>query len=343
MKKDIYVVSNMYPGHANPTYGIFVKEQVDSLVEMGFNVKLNVISTRENFRALKLFRYMNLFMKAVLETLLGKSDVIHVHFVYPTGIFIPLVKKISSKRIVVTVHGSDVLGNSAFKTNCLKSIFKNSDEVIVAGSGLKDIVTDKFGASTTRVHIIPCGYRSDLFYPLATMREDDNLNILFLSRLYKEKGTDILKDIISKVASDNNIKFWIVGDGPEKERLQQLLSKNENVTFYGMVSKIEAAKWFQKADMFLFPSQREGFGLVALESLACGTPVIASNISGITDIVRDKYNGCLAEVDNADSFVEAIRFLSECEEFEKIRENARETARSYTLRKQIEKIIELYK
>ncbi len=135
-------------------------------------------------------------------------------------------------------------------------------------------------------------------------------NILtYVGRLAPEKDLDVLMEIANKVPSQikKNVHWLVVGDGPMKEKLQQIAP--ENMTFTGYIKGKELADIYAGTTVFVFPSTTETFGNVVLESLACGTPVICAKSGGVQEIVKDQKNGILCEAKDVQSFINAITNL----------------------------------
>lgn len=141
-------------------------------------------------------------------------------------------------------------------------------------------------------------------------------NILFVGGLVKRKGTHLLLSALSKLQSCNN-DFWlhIVGDGPEKENLICLAEKagiSNRVIFWGNKDKQELAMIYSIADIFVFPSLHEIWGLVLNEAMASGLPVISSKFAGATyDLVEDGINGFIVNPYKIEEFADKIKILLE--------------------------------
>ena len=162
------------------------------------------------------------------------------------------------------------------------------------------------------------------------IKEDFDAEYLILSvgRLIDWKGTKYLitamKEIIKKIP---NAKLVIGGIGPEKENLEKLteeLKLKNNVIFTGYIEDIDLLKYYASSDIFVLPSinlngHTETLGVVLLEAMACGTPVIGSNVGGIPDIIKDGYNGFLVSEkspeDLADKIIELLSNKELAEEF----------------------------
>lgn len=160
------------------------------------------------------------------------------------------------------------------------------------------------------------GVDCDLYSPRrknATIRERYQIKekyiLLFVSRLAPEKNLDTLQRVMWKLPEElkREIRWLVVGDGPAMPHFQENLPPN--VTFTGYKQGIELAELYATADLFIFPSATETFGNVALESLASGTPVIAANAGGLTDVISNQRNGLFCSPYDEDEYIQAIRRL----------------------------------
>jgi len=145
-----------------------------------------------------------------------------------------------------------------------------------------------------------------------------------------------------------DLKYQIIGDGPEKNRLKKLaadLGINRQVEFLGRLGHKEVLKYMAKADIFSLPSWNEGFGVVYIEAMVQGKPVIGCKGEGIEDFVEDGKTGMLVEPKDVDSLVQTIDYLlSNPDETWAIGKRARKfVLENYTWDKNAEKTIKVYK
>lgn len=157
---------------------------------------------------------------------------------------------------------------------------------------------------------------------LGAHSESDAL-LLYVGRLSAEKQIERILPVLEAMP---NARLALVGDGPHREQLQKTFAGTPT-TFVGYLSGEELAGAYASADAFLFPSSTETLGLVLLEAMAAGCPVVAANRGGIPDIVTDGQNGCLYEPDRPDDLVRATRqLLEERVRRQRMREAARQEA-----------------
>ncbi|MGF1675270.1 MAG: glycosyltransferase family 4 protein [Rivularia sp. (in: cyanobacteria)] len=184
-----------------------------------------------------------------------------------------------------------------------------------------------------RVDLWQRGVDTELFHPsLASdqMRQRLSQNhpssplLLYVGRLSAEKEIERIKPILEAIPE---ARLALVGDGPHREALEKHFV-GTNTYFVGYLTGTDLGSAFASADAFVFPSRTETLGLVLLEAMAAGCPVVAARSGGIPDIVTDGVNGYLFEPtsDDASAIAATLRLLEEKQQREVIRQNARQEA-----------------
>lgn len=183
-----------------------------------------------------------------------------------------------------------------------------------------------------RVELWQRGVDTEMFQPhlaSAQMRSrlsqghPDSPLLLYVGRVSAEKQIDEIKPILEAIPE---ARLAIVGDGPYRETLQAEFA-DTNTYFVGYLQGLELASAYASADAFIFPSRTETLGLVLLEAMAAGCPVVAANSGGIPDIVTDGVNGYLFEPEDPQGAIKATKSLLEAREIrEQLRQNARSEA-----------------
>jgi glycosyltransferase involved in cell wall biosynthesis len=183
-----------------------------------------------------------------------------------------------------------------------------------------------------RVYLWQRGVDTEMFQPhlaSAQMRfrlsqgHPDSPLLLYVGRVSAEKQIDEIKPVLEAIPK---ARLAIVGDGPSREALKAHFA-DTNTYFVGYLQGLELASAYASADAFVFPSRTETLGLVLLEAMAAGCPVVAARSGGIPDIVTDGVNGYLFEPNDPDGAITATKRLLEAkEEREKLRYNARQEA-----------------
>lgn len=294
-----------YVTNVNPTasfrYGVTVHE----LPRIPFDFHGNYLQTLLGFGIGGSFA----FVKAVKAINKSRYDIVHIHGHVPSFCLLPLKKK---STFIFTAHNPNawmVKSFSKLKQTFRQLFFKsvelkiirNVDCVITVGKGLKNELVDRFKICPEKVKVIPNGVDTDLFRPSIDNSKDvvrryqlPEDYVLFVGRLVEQKGVHFLL----KAIKGTQIHVVIVGGGPLFSYLKELcqhLEIIEQVHFTGGVPLSDLRKIYSQAKLSVIPSVAEGFpgGLVGLEAMASGLPIVASRIEGIESIVSDAYNGFL--------------------------------------------------
>jgi glycosyltransferase involved in cell wall biosynthesis len=195
-------------------------------------------------------------------------------------------------------------------------VLEGADRIITVSSKLKDIVKDRPFANKTEVisnGISPEDCAPFPARPAAAARPGAGPKILSVSNLKKTKGIDINIRAVAQLAGRYpQLTYLIVGDGEERQNLENLageLNLQERVTFLGRLDHPEVMKTMAEADIFCLPSWQEGFGIVYIEAMAQGLPVIAVRGEGIEDVIVHEHNGLLVKPRSAEEVAEALDLL----------------------------------
>jgi len=201
-----------------------------------------------------------------------------------------------------------------------------------------------------KLEVIPNGINPQETLNLNELKNRKNdLIILSVSNLIKIKGLEYNIFAVNKLRKKYpDIKYWIIGSGPEEKRLKNLvlsLGLEQQVLFLGRQSHDEVFKYMLKCSVFSLPSWNEAFGVVYLEAMGCGKPVIGCMGQGIEDFVEHGKTGFLVNPQDIDSLVEALDYLfSNPFEARKIGKRAKEVVlEQYTWEKNTERTIALYR
>jgi D-inositol-3-phosphate glycosyltransferase len=190
-----------------------------------------------------------------------------------------------------------------------------------------------YGADASKISVVPCGVDLDLFHPIAPEEAKRMLGlptsrriVLFVGRIEPLKGIDTLLRAMALVAPEiphwqEDLSVIIVGGAPgagidkvsaELARLERLRAKlgiEDLVTFQGAKDQDTLVYYYSAAEMVVMPSHYESFGMVALEAMACGTPVVASKVGGLAFSVQDGQTGFLVPERDAEALAARIRLL----------------------------------
>lgn len=222
-------------------------------------------------------------------------DLIDAHYYYPDGVAAGIIAHALRKPFVVTARGSDLnlIAQYPKPRRLILETAKQAKASIGVSSGLMQVLSS-LGAEASKLRIMRNGVDLERFQPIEQAKARDRLGLpndcrilLSVGNLIELKGHDIAIKALAKL--NNNERLVLVGDGPERSALQELADKHqlsERVMFAGQVPNEELAYWYSAADALLLCSSREGWANVLLESMACGTPVIATNIPGTNEVIK---------------------------------------------------------
>jgi glycosyltransferase involved in cell wall biosynthesis len=252
----------------------------------------------------------------MLRSLLGdKFDIIHSHhYGYaPATVGFAAAKLKRTKHVISTYYHPPFYGTSqrlAFSLYHMTQgfqILKFSDSVISMTNHEKRMLL-RLGAND--VDVLPGFVDTSVFRPKNIGREK---LVLFVSRLSTHKGAATafrIADEMTQARSD--VKFVFIGSPPHESGLAAYydsLKKRRNIRFLSNLAEEELVTWLNRASVFMLPSKYEAFGLVMAEAQACGTPVVASNVGGIPDVVKNGETGFLTECDDVKEMKKHIETL----------------------------------
>lgn len=281
-------------------------------------------------------------------------QILHAHVALPDGYAASFLARRFEKPLIVTIHGQDLQRTIHRNPRCFRRVFQTLDaasHVIVVSRKLEKIAVEQFGMEDKYV-VVPNGVDPERVLDSgAAMREEEGRFpvLLSVSSLIRIKGIDLnLRAVARLRAQYPSIRYVVVGDGPEKDALKTLtreLGIDDRVTFLGRLPHHEGMCHMALCDIFCLPSWEEGFGVVYLEAMAHGKPVIACRGEGIEDVVTDGETGLLVKPRDVDSLAEAIRFLLDHSDKAKtIGEQARSLVlENYTWEKNAERTLRVYK
>ncbi len=203
-------------------------------------------------------------------------------------------------------------------------IAQSADRIVAAGRDERELLVRLYGARAETIAVVPCGVNLDLFHPVAKAEArkelglgDDDRILLFVGRVEPLKGIDILLGAAAQLEAEHDCSVLVIGgDHTAREGemahlrdLARRLGIGDRVRFLGAVDHERLPLFYSAADVCVVPSFYESFGLVALEAMACGTPVVASRVGGLAGTVRDGETGYLIPWRCPEPFAERIELL----------------------------------
>lgn len=334
----ILMVTRGYPQKHNKMLGVFEKDQAKALIAAGHEVAYAVVDIRSFRRKRKFgFNYfvddgvtvfemnypmgpmprplieyfrqqalINLYPHIV--ELFGRPDIVHAHFLN-YGVISRKLCKIEHLPLVITEHSS-YLNHEHLP----KGIVRRAQRAYDASSAIiavSEALAKKISAATGHKSIVIPNIADISFDKDAIIEKQPN-TIVFASagRLIASKGFDVLLEAFSEVTkkTSKSVKLVIYGDGPKYRTLIKQAKKlgiEKNVSFYGFYKKESIVNLFRHADVFVLPSRGETFGVVYIEALAAGIPVIATRCGGPEGFISNE-RGVLVEIDDVYNLANAM-------------------------------------
>lgn len=245
-------------------------------------------------------------------------DIIHCHTAFPDGQAGVQLAKDFGVPVITIIHGGDFLNPSNLKARRRKALVRvltMSDKVVTVSPSLAKIGADLLGDSS-HFTTIANGVNLEDIYTGSSPKQVDyqgKIVLLAVGNLKKTKGFDYaIKATSSLLPSYPNLHLLIAGAGPEAANLQALVNKanvSSHVTFLGKLSHSQVMEYMSFADIFLLPSWQEGFGVVYVEAMAHGKPIIACKRQGIAHFITNWDNGILVEPQDQDDLNAALARL----------------------------------
>ncbi|MCP5062694.1 MAG: glycosyltransferase family 4 protein [Ignavibacteriae bacterium] len=273
----------------------------------------------------------------------GNFDLCHAFFGIPCGY---IAMKLGIPYIV-SLRGSDVpfynkrfekLDKLIFKDLSIK-IWKKSKATIANSGGLKTLANKSF--PDFNIDIIFNGIDINRFTPMEKKKENKKLVIISTGRLIERKGYHFLLEAIKPIRE--KVEVRLIGDGNQKEELLETVRKNElNVYFLGIYKQEDLPAELNKADVFILPSMNEGMSNSVLEAMACGLPVIATNVGGSDELIKN--NGYIIKKTNIHSITDAIKkYLLNKSLLSEHGKNSRKIAKKLSWKSVAENYFDVYK
>lgn len=303
------------------------------------------------------FRYppydLALASKLAQVAQMNQLDLLHVHYAIPHAVCALLAKQMvgSDLKVVTTLHGTDitVLGQDQSISDLIRFAINESDAVTAVSNDLISETLNLLDISRP----IDLAYNfvdKRVYYPrdvqklrLEFARPDEKI-LIHISNFRPVKRVSDVVDIFAKVSQTVSCRLLFVGEGPELSKIiikVKELGLADKVTFCG--KQDDVAQIISLADVMLLPSEKESFGLVALEAMACGVPTVGSNAGGIPELITHGESGYLADIGDTETMAAyTVQLLKDQELYDRMVDTclyrARHTFCNDFIRKQYEKI-----
>jgi teichuronic acid biosynthesis glycosyltransferase TuaC len=244
-------------------------------------------------------------------------DVIDAHYYYPDGVAAALLAALFGKPLAVTARGTDInlIPDYRFPRKFLQWAGRRADASIGVSAALVDRMR-ALAFDPARLHVMRNGVDLLRFRPLdrAEMRKELGLTggpvLLTVGNLHEHKGQRLVVQALALIRQVHpDAQLLVVGEGPDREVLERQVvaaGLSGAVRLAGAVANQELARWYSAADVLVLASSREGWPNVLLEAMACGTPVVASNVGGVREIVQAPVAGRVVAERTPQAFAQTL-------------------------------------
>lgn len=280
-----------------------------------------------------------------------KLDLLHVHYAIPHASAAYMAKQILKTEghdipVITTLHGTDItlVGKDASYEPVVTFSINASDGVTAVSKDLKEDTYKHFKV-TQDIEVIPNFIDLQRFkkqkkdhFKTAICPEDEKL-IVHTSNFRKVKRVEDVVKIFHNVRKKIKAKLLLVGDGPERNHIESLcreLDTGDDVRFLGKLEAVEEV--LSVADLFLMPSEKESFGLAALEAMACEVPVISSNTGGLPELMVDGKTGFMSDVGDVEEMSKKALYILDDKNLPSFKVHALKRAQEFD----VENILPLY-
>ena len=328
-------------------------------------VRLDLLSKKIHFHEVTipqypLFKYqpyeLALSSKLVDMVKLYQIDIMHVHYAIPHAYAGYMAKQMLAEAgihipMVTTLHGTDItlVGNHPFYKPAVTFSINNSDCVTSVSQSLKDDTLRLFDIKNT-IDVVPNFIDTEGFQNNYTecqrslMALPQERIITHVSNLRPVKRVHDVVEIFYLIQKEIPSKLLIVVEGPDKvsaEALAVSLGIADKVVFFGNSNEVDKILCF--SDLFLLPSEKESFGLAALEAMAIGVPIISSNTGGLPEVNIDGESGYLSNVGNiTEMAANAIKILKDDDTLHTFKTNAKKSSKRFDTKRVVPQYEALY-
>jgi len=262
-----------------------------------------------------------------------------------------LFKKFYKKPYIVWCQGDDIYFPWPFKKYISRIVLNLADAVVAQTNNMKQELHKNY---IKNIFVLPNGIDLEKFHGFSkwAVREEfkiplDEKIIIFVGGLKSIKGVAYLIEAFKTISQTfPKARLLLVGDGQERHNLEELVKKHslqEKVHFLGQIENANIPKYMSLADIFVLPSLFEMFGVVNLEAMASGLPIVATRVYGVPEVVEDGQNGFLVDSKSPEQLAEKMLLLFENDQLrEEISENNKEKAKKYSWEHIIEKLEKIY-
>lgn len=289
------------------------------------------------------------FFKLFLIVKSIKPDIINLHYIAENSLFCLAVRKFLKFKFVVNIHGEDIgwyLYRSTFARLLTKTTLRKADYVLSNSGYLLRRAEQICPAIENKSAVVGNGINLGRFKTLGKYQNDKQY-ILSIGNFVFKKGFDVLVqafDIIHRRCLD--VELLIAGDGLERHKCMKIASElglDGSIKFLGKVEPFKIPILLNGCKMFVLPSRREPFGIVLLEAMMAGKPIVATRVGGVPEVVREDENAILVEPESPKALADGIMELLESPDLsQRFGRRGREIVKEFSWGKVADKYIAYY-
>ena len=258
------------------------------------------------------------FFRGISLVRKNRYHVINTHFAVPSGPLGYILSKLFRIPNVLSLHGGDIYDpskkmsphDSFIFSRVVKFILNRADRLVAQSSNTKDN-TIRYYNPDREIAIIPLAFHPPV-KPKVSRKSlglaDDCFYLITVGRLIKRKSIDTMLHAMAGIKK-RKVRLLIVGDGPERDYLESIVAEKGiggSVSFLGYLDDEDKYRYLGASDLFILTSLHEGFGIVFMEAMHMGLPIVATNHGGQTDFLKQNENAILIDVDDSDGCRDAI-------------------------------------
>jgi len=320
-------------GHRIDIYTRMLKSEDRSITRLYENVRLVHLGIPNGgtLSKLALYPYLSKFFQALEDFRRSENqryDLIHSHY-WLSGRLGTRAQKLWNLPHVTTFHTLGEVKNQTgidarepwFRLVAEKDIVQESDRILALTNRERESLVRLYDAPFNKVSVVPCGVNLELFYPQskAAARQKlglgaDDIILLYVGRFESIKGLNVLLEAMTYLNDHQRLRLVVVGGDDDSSPEFRALARatrdwgiGEKVSFIGRVDQQNLPTYYGAGDVLVLPSYSESFGMVGLEALACGRPVVTTQVGAVDSLVHSTQAGCVVPDHTARSLADGIR------------------------------------
>ncbi len=298
-------VTPMYPEPAAPSFGGFV-EGLNRALSASGDVEVDLLTRRPGWRGAA--SYGELLARGMARHP-GRYDLIWGHYLGAGAAVAVALAKAGGRPVVLTAHGSDVeAAHATLPRVMVRALVRRCDGLHLVSEALATRARELIGALPAKTLVQPIGVDLDRFTPRTGERLPGRRRLLMVGSFAPAKGWRVAIEALARLA-ELDLELIAIGSGdPSWVRdLANATGSSDRLFLRAERANAQMPILYQDADLVIAPSWREGFGLVPLEAMACGVPVVCSGVGGMADYIRDGVNARITPANDAKGLALAVR------------------------------------